>query len=95
MYKNAIEKLKFIQKDNEDMVSKIERREIVIENADERRIKSLCETYRWWAHCAGMAAWLLQQSTDNQSKTCDCQEPMILEKSYRTQCGRDIYPPAV
>ena len=25
--------------------------------------------------------------------TCDCPKPTILEKSYCTQCGRDIYPP--
>ena len=30
-----------------------------------------------------------------QAKTCDCEGPMVLEKSYCTLCGRDIYPPAV
>jgi len=25
---------------------------------------------------------------------CDCEKPLISEKSYCTVCGRDIYPPA-
>ena len=34
-----------------------------------------------------------QEKTNKPSqptKTCDCKEPMILEKSYCTQCGKDI-----
>ena len=27
-------------------------------------------------------------------KRCDCEKPLISEKSYCTVCGRDIYPPA-
>ena len=70
MYKKAIEKLKNIQADNEQMVSMIESGEVSI-NADESRIKSLIETYRWWGHCVGMAAWLLHNSTDSQAASVD------------------------
>ena len=65
MYDEAIKKLRDIQADNEQLVSMLENGEVTIEGADEQRIKSLCDTYRWWGHCAGMAAWLLHSAEEN------------------------------
>ncbi len=29
-----------------------------------------------------------------QANLCGCEKPMVLEKSYCTECGRDMRPPA-
>jgi len=31
------------------------------------------------------------QQARSSAKLCGCEKPMILEKSYCTKCGRDIY----
>ena len=35
----------------------------------------------------------LTSRSSRAAGACDCPKPTILEKSYCTQCGRDIHPP--
>ena len=61
-----------------------------------RCVKCGCQTCWWHYKREAIEAWRKRHLTNSSSRAaecCACSKPTILEKSYCTQCGRDMYPP--
>ena len=60
--KAAIQKLKDLAQDNNDIADAVETGKFEIIGLPPERTRNLVKTYRYWGQCLYIAAWLLEKA---------------------------------